>query len=475
MIRSQNFIALLVVFSRAWGQLCGGALLFVAGRLLTLDDFGAFAVASALSMMFSQWVGVGAYERIISSHNDDRAVQTAFIASSAGSIVLVAITIVISQLARFTFAYDNIPTLVLLLSFLGLPTSWRSTGEAILIGGRRLGVLALCSILLDTASFVVSCALLLLGKGVYALIIGRYLQFGVGGLLLLAASGFRYRQALVVREEFSAIYKLWRSMIADRVLVYFQNYSADLLLGFLLGPAAAGIYRISVRMVQLLSSLVSEPLRPLCWKMLSKKSGDREDLAGSSEQIIGAYIMILTGPLCALAFFGGDIARIILGEAWSEVGSVVFFLSLASIVTIPALVFEPVLGVSGAISKLPVIRGKIVVMCIGAMVASAAFGPVAVAISQLVVAIVSVAIVQSALYRSVGVRLKAYLQDIKWTAASVLSAIIVGLAFNRQSLITDRYLVCALETGSAVATYFILLMIKKTCRAKIFKLAQLAM
>ncbi|SDM19931.1 Membrane protein involved in the export of O-antigen and teichoic acid [Methylobacterium phyllostachyos] len=474
MIQNRNFVALLVVFSRAWGQLCGGALLFVAGRLLTLDEFGAFAVASALSMMFSQWVGVGAYERIISSHNDDRAVQTSFIVSSAGSIALVIITIIISQLARLSFSESNIPTLVLLLAFLGLPSSWRSTGEAILIGGHRLGVLALCSVILDTTALVVSCVLLLLDKGVYSLIIGRYFQFGFGGILLLAASGFRYNQRLVVRDEIATIYKLWRSMIADRILIYFQNYSADLLLGFMLGPASAGIYRISVRMVQLLSSLVSEPLRPLCWKMLSRKFEKKEDLATSSEEIIGAYFMILTGPLCVLAFFGGDVAQIILGPAWSEVGTVVFFLSLASVVTIPVLVSEPILGVTGAISSLPVIRGKIVLLSVGAMVASAYYGPIAVAVSQLVVAIISVIIFQKALYKYAHVRLGAYLSNIEWAAASAVFAVVLGLAINKQSLVVNRYVVCLLETGLSVMAYFLILLLKKNCRSKIFKLAQLA-
>ena len=57
----------LLFMARAWTQLTAAVLLLLSARVLTPTEVGIFSLASALTIVLTQWVGVGTYEYIIAS------------------------------------------------------------------------------------------------------------------------------------------------------------------------------------------------------------------------------------------------------------------------------------------------------------------------------------------------------------------------------------------------------------------------
>lgn len=412
----------LTIAARGWTQIAAVTLLLVAGRSLDITSFGEFAVASALTLMLSQWVGVGCYERVLSVHGAHRAADTSFMINTVSALAMVAAGLAMGGVAHLVYRSSTIATMVLLLAPLALFAGWRSAAEAAMLGEGKLIRYALSTIAIETAGLGFGVVWLINGEGVYGLVAAKYVQFAIGGPAFLLLVG-RLPRLAFDRAEATAIFALWRSLILDRVLGYFQNYSADLLLGALLSPAAAGLYRISLRIVSLVTTIITDPLRSLGWTVLAKGARGGGSVARDSESMIGLVYALLCGPLALLALVGGDLAVLALGPQWAAAGPVIALLALAAIVMVPAAVSEAAFGVVGAIRELPRQRIVFVATALVLMIAAARFGPAWTAASQLVASIVSLGVVLRAHRAHLGVRIGGYAGVAGWTIGMAILAV----------------------------------------------------
>ncbi len=382
----------LTVAARGWSQVAAVVLLLAAGRYLDIDAFGEFAVASALAMMLTQWVGVGCYERVLSCHAAGPAHDTGLLINSLSALAMAAIGMLVGVAAFYIYGSWTIAAMVWLLAPLALPAGWRSAGEAAMIGEGRLVRFAVSTIAIETLALGLGVAALLADQGVYALVAAKYVQLALGGPVLLICAG-RWPRLRFDREEAQKIYTLWRSLIVDRVLSYFQNYSADLLLGALLSPAAAGVYRISLRVVSLVNAVIADPLRSLGWTMLARAKAQGQSTSHGVEAMIGLAYVLLSGPLALLALTGGGLAVLALGTQWAQAGPVIALLAGAAMVMLPSLLSEAAFGVAGATHQLPRQRAIFVVVALLLMVVAAPFGPAWTAASQLAASLISLGVV----------------------------------------------------------------------------------
>ncbi|MET0251761.1 MAG: oligosaccharide flippase family protein [Novosphingobium sp.] len=455
--------SMLIVAARGWTQVAAVALLLVAGRYLDVTSFGEFAVASALTVMLSQWVGVGCYERVLSVHGEERAADTGFVINSLSSLVMVVLGLGVAVLASYIYQSATITWMTAIMAPLALFAGWRSAGEATLLGKGRMIRFALATLIVETAALAVGAIALIEGKGVFALVAAKYIQFAIGGPAFLLMVG-RLPRLLLDRAEASEIARLWRSLIADRVLGYFQNYSADLVLGALLSPAAAGVYRISLRIVSLVNTVIADPLRSLAWTILARTRREGRSTAAIAESMIGLVYVLLSGPLIVLALVGGDLAVAALGERWAQTGPVIALLALASLVLVPSLVSEAAFGVTGTVRELPRQRLVIVGVSLVLMVAAARFGVAWTAASQLLASLVSVAVVVRAQRVHVGMRVSGYAPIAASALAAATAAVAIGAGAEELFGLTGVGPRAALQLGVGMAVYLGLVVLHSGAR-----------
>ena len=64
-------------------------------------------------------------------------------------------------------------------------------------------------------------------------------------------------------------------LYGGRLIAFVFNFSADLIIGTLAGPAAAGAYRLATRMVFGVSEIWFQPIKTIAWVRFSSAVRDR--------------------------------------------------------------------------------------------------------------------------------------------------------------------------------------------------------
>lgn len=417
--------SILLFAARGWSQLSALVLMLVAGRFLGLNDFGEFTLAAAVALMLNQFMAVGTFEYVIRHAEERDAPNTAFWVNMMLGAAYWLGGMLIAFIAGRVFRSDTVAMLVYLMVPLSLPAGARSTAESILVRDGRLGSMAVTSIVVETTALAVGITGLLTGWGVLSLVATRYVQSGVASLIFLAVArwtpSFRYSQA-----QASGMMRLWRSMIVDRGLGYFQNYGADLLLGWFMSPAAVAIYRMSSRIIALVTTIVYEPMRTINWRILSRIHSNGGEIGRATELIIGCIYLLLLGPLLLLGITGGDVTVFALGPQWRGTEMVIMFLSISALFGLPSQLSEPGFGVAGEIRRLPLQRIITISISISMLFVFARYGPVGAAASQMAAAALGFLVTAIIQNRVLGVRPRHYMVNGGYALAAGLMA--VGLA-----------------------------------------------
>lgn len=406
-----------MVAAKGWSQAASIVLLLAAGRTLSVEEFGLFALASALTMVLNQWVGVGAYEYVIREVDRRDAGSTAFWLNTAVGGVLAVVGVIAGLASARAFGAPRLQGLVLLLVPLTLPAGWRSAMEAVLVKEGRLQAAGMAGIVADALGLAAALYGLLSGWGIMALVANKAVLF-LSGPVLFALFGRWLPRLRFNRADAVGIGRLAASLYPDRLLGYIQAYGPDLVLGALLNPAAVALYRMGARTVVTFTSIVSESIRVLGWRQLASTRMKTGGLAEETERLVGVAALVSIGPLVGLAILGGDALSLVLGDKWAASGPVVAYLALAAVFFLAGGVSEPALGVVGAARWLGVIRAVNVAINVSFLLAFAHRGPAAAAASQLWAATTEFVLVSFWHRRLLGVRVLRYAAEVAAPAAA---------------------------------------------------------
>lgn len=373
--------------SKVWSQLCALVLLAMAARFLSMTDFGVFAIASALAMALNQWVGVGAFEYVIREADNDRAPSTAFWFNTAAGTAFAIVGMSIAAPMAGLFRAPDLLGLILILSPLAIPAGWRSVGESLLIRRNKLGHAGVAMLLQETLALTAAIGAFMSGLGVWSLALHKVVQFVVGPIVFLAAARWLPRFQFS-RPDFDAMLRLGGPLTLDRLLSYVSGYGSDLILGLALSPAAVGVYRIGVRIITAAQFILYETLRARAWARLSNVAiSARHNVAAAAERLVGQGWLLSTPAFAGLVLTADLIVRIALGPGWDESATVLRVLAIASVGQVVVTVMEPLSAINKRVSNMVALRICMVAVALPSMMFTAPYGPVAVAMSQAVVAV----------------------------------------------------------------------------------------
>jgi O-antigen/teichoic acid export membrane protein len=308
--------------SRAVVQLLILGVTIVATRVLSIEAFGAYALASLFLIVARALFYVGPYEYLLKSQHTQYLYDTCF---SANILLAIAVSLVLAAfylLAPFIFDTENVSILIALLGpsiFLVATTAWY---EAVLLRDLRVRRYYLSTLIGDCAGAVVAVILLHKGYGVFSLVAQNYTRL----IILLAL----YAIGTTERPHFGAGFVRVREVLqwsharyAAVMLNFTSAYGADIVLGAFLSPAATGLYRASSRIVSTLTDLFAQPLQKMSQANLSARHARDQDTGTSWLTMLSGVGTIGWAGLVTLGFLADDLIPLALGEKWAPAASIV--------------------------------------------------------------------------------------------------------------------------------------------------------
>ena len=313
----------------------------VASRYLGLAEFGAYALAWAVTVIANSFVYTGFYQALLRSTDIDRDRDMVFWSMAAiggGGAVVIAL----SGLLGGVGTAAGFALLVLApVPILRVIAAWN---EAHLVRDQRIRWASGHVVISEACALLVVVLALQAGWGIMALIAARYTTAFVELFVTTALVRHRPRMRFS-RPGFDEAQKTAWPLWATSGLGMFSNYGADLILGAFLNPAAVGAYRGGARISQTVTDLVMQPLIMLSWSAFTQleKQGkhDQMQIAWQDNMRFGAVAML---PILAcVALLSEEIVAVVFDETWLPAAPIVAILCLARGLRFMTALLEPTL------------------------------------------------------------------------------------------------------------------------------------
>ncbi|MET7245582.1 oligosaccharide flippase family protein [Methylobacterium sp. EM32] len=415
--------------ARLVAQVSSLVLLLVAARSLTAVDLGIFALASATAMLISRLAEAGWTQYVMAWDDPGRPPATVFW-TGLGVALLGGLAGVAGGLSFVWFGgnapYGELLAGLALLIPLGAVTALQ---YGILVREGRIGTIAVVTIASDALSLVAGIGSLLAGGGVTALLISRAVMNVVALLGSLAAAGWLPRFSFDGRTSAASLRFVAR-LTATQIIEFVRSYGAEFVLALFLGPAEVAIYRLSSRVVGAIGELFSEPLRMLSWASLSRSrasataAGWRPRLEG--ERIVFGTALLALPSFIGLSLVSGSLVQVLLGDAWQAAAPVIAILAIGRLLSLPAVVVEPMLVLVGQVRLLPIITTVASTIGLILLLVLAPYGPVGAAGAQLLSAVATLPVFIWAQTHYAEVSWQRIAQDLR-AAALAVTALAVGV------------------------------------------------
>lgn len=364
----------------------GAFFVFLLGaRFLSIEELGTFALASALSMLLAQLAWVGFHQYALREKCTEKTVGKLLAVTLTAGLALSALNAAIAYPSSLLFELPQINELMLWWSVIPLSTAFQAVVIALHYNANRFKVAAIISIAAEAIALTIALYGFSQGWGLETLLVHR-LALAVMPIIPLWLSldgSFGFSAG---SESVRNILKFVTSFTGGHIVNFGGTYGADLTLGLVAGPAAAGAYRFGARIVLVMSALIDQPLVTLGWTELAKKKNDPRRLGPLVDKFLSIALFISVASFVGLAIVAEPFVVALAGEKWAVSVVVVQILALTYTLRVPLEVtLQPALGVVGQEWWLPTVSLLTAAISIAAVLALAPFGIVAVATAQAIV------------------------------------------------------------------------------------------
>lgn len=382
-VKRAGSMAALGVVARTASQAMSLVILLLAGRFLTIELFGIFALAVILVNLSQAIMFAGVYHFILKEPDIEETIPTAFTLHSALSLGFAVLILLASGLLGL-LAPDQTLLVPLLASTAGLPVisligCWQ---EAIALRAHKVRFYYMTLLLSEFLGFVVGVSMLVSGFGVWSLIASRYVAFAVMAICMWLASGPLPKPGWNPAHA-RRIFSYSSGLYGQSGLGFLTVYWSDIIIGVFLSERAVGLYRMGARMATAAFDIFAQTTRVLSWQVTGKLSREGR----LKEPVwISMYAVVMTTTMAALGsmmVLGEDLIQVVLGDEWLPMVPILQIVCLARIISSFDLIANAQLGAAGHTAflfRLKLIEAVILIVAVSAAVR---FGPVAVAIGLL--------------------------------------------------------------------------------------------
>ena len=373
------------IFGRAANQIIALIVTLLAARFLTPVSFGEYSIAAALVTFSRAMLYAGAFEYLLKAPKGDDAPTECLVINLGLAATLAAALALLSLFTGPLFHSAEVGLLLVYMapsSLLSAAANWQ---ESQLLRAGRLKTYYGVTTFAEVIAAVVTISMIVLGFGLGALVAQIYAR-----LFLLMVT---YR--VLQKPTWSPAFSLERAGRVARwsthrygatIVTFLSNYSADLLLGTFLSPAATGLYRASHRMVTGVSDLVSNPTRLTAVTIFSRRSAEGLESGPLWPRIAAASAFMGWTALAGLAAISDQVVPLVLGARWAAAGPIVAILCLQRAFTLIDVVTGPLLVAYSHVRILFGVQLAMAIASVALLAVMAHYGVAAAALSSVLTA-----------------------------------------------------------------------------------------
>ncbi len=313
---------------------------FVMAALLTPQEFGLGSIAAAVGYAVRPLVYRGYRDAVIQQADPDHVSDSTAWWLSSGLGLAIALVIGLAAWLGGSLA-GQVALAPLLLACASIPFF---TGISAVAEGRiervfRQQMLTLVQALASILAALAGIAAALAGWGAWAFVINRVLEAALIalGILVLARwwPGFRFSRTAAAALSRTALPVMLTAAIGGSFV-----HLALMIVGGMLGAAAAGYFRVATQIYQFLVQTLCAPVV----QMILPAFARAPERAAARYPDAVALLALVSLP----AFFGAaavapDVLALMLGAEWTQAGLVAPLLCFGILAFIPASTLEPVL------------------------------------------------------------------------------------------------------------------------------------
>jgi len=369
------------IFGRAANQIIALIVTLLAARWLTPITFGEYSIAAALITLSRAMLYAGAFEYLLKAPHGEEATTECLVVNLALAAGLGGLLVLLSLFTGLIFHSTEVGILLVTLApsnFLSAAANWQ---ESQLLRAGRLKTYYGVTTVAEVMAAVVTVAMILSGFGLGALIAQIYAR------LFVLMVTYRVMQKPTWSRAFS-FGRAWQvgrwstHRYGATVVSFLSNYSADILLGAFLSPAATGLYRASHRMVTGVSDLVSNPTRLTAVTLFSRRAAEGLESGPLWPRIAAASAFLGWTALAGLAAVSAQVVPLVLGARWSAAGPIIAILCLQRAFALIDGVTGPLLVAYSHVRLLLGVQLAVAIASVALLAVMARYGVAAAALSS---------------------------------------------------------------------------------------------
>jgi O-antigen/teichoic acid export membrane protein len=388
------------VGARIGAQINGFALIMVASRALDLGEFGSYAIAWAVTVVFTTLIYTGVYHVLMRTKDFERDVDTFFwlqlTMGTIGSLIMTSAGLLFGDIWSNGTAFALVfMAPIPVIAVLG---AWN---EAQLMRQGRLRTTSMSVLASEVCGMIAALAMFYKGFGIEALVASQYASTLFAALLSTAIVRRLPRFQLRLRVAKTTLTEAW-PLWGSAMLGMLSNYGADLILGAFLNSGAVGAYRAGSRVANTAADVVLQPLAAISWARFAKlevQSAQGEIRIAWIQNMALGFVLIAP-VMVSISLLAEPIVEALFDTSWGAVATIVSILALGRATDSMTFLLEPTMTCLGKPKSQFYLRLAGAVLVVMALItfgrSSGQAAATVVFLSNLAVAIVAVALMMSA-------------------------------------------------------------------------------
>jgi O-antigen/teichoic acid export membrane protein len=300
-------------------------------RLLSPEDFGLIALASAFVAFAQVFVDQGFAQAIIQRDElEPQHLNTAFWTSLVLGIIMTVLGLLIAPYLAGLFDEPKLAVVVRWLSASFLLGALSGVHGAILQRDFAFRALAVRQLLGVSAGGVLGILMALNGFGVWSLVGQQLFGALAGTVVLWFASAWR-PSLQMSKKHFNDLFSFGINIIGTNLLNFINRRSDDLIIGYFLGPVALGYYSVAYRLLLILTELFAQTINSVAFPVFSRLQNDRQRAQRAFYKLTRLASLVAFPAFLGASYLAPDVVYGLFGEQWATSIPVMQILSFIGI------------------------------------------------------------------------------------------------------------------------------------------------
>ena len=351
-----------MILAQIASQLVSLAVLAVLYRVLGPEPYGLLGMVLPLLLLVRIFVAWGLDTATIQQADlTDEQVSALFWLNQALGLAMAAVTAAMAPVMVWFYGVRQLGWITVAVAGTSVANVLGIQHQALLQREFRLGALAAIRVVALAAGGASGIAAAVAGWGVWALVLQQYVE-----LLVLAAGAWilvPWRPGLVLRgARIAHLVRFGGDYTLSSLMFYLVANADKILVGFVLGPRALGLYSQAFNLMMKPVHVVITPLTGIMLPALSRAAADRQQYARLMLDFFRFIAAVMLPAGLGLAIVAPEAIRVLGGPEWVEAGPVLAVLAPAILVQGFFNALGSILASVGRADRL--FRGSVVIACV---------------------------------------------------------------------------------------------------------------